>query len=92
MSWIPIGYRVVAALAAPCFVYLAIGGANPECVMTVANGPDMSRADAIGSVPGPTQRVPCPPSFLGRWKQWIVSVVPEGAHVEVRGYPCSGGT
>ena len=85
--------RVLAApaLGAACFVYLVLGGANPECAMTVANGPG-GRDYQIGSVPAPAQRVACPPSFLGHWKGWVVSTVPKGTRVEVHGYPCFGGT
>ena len=81
----------VPAMAVPCFVYLVLGGANPECAMTVANGPG-GRDYQIGSVPAPAQRVPCPPAFLGQWNGMVVSTVPEGARVEVHGFPCFGGT
>ena len=80
------------AIVVPCFVYLVLGGANPECVMTVANGPSMGKDGEIGAVPGPVQRVPCPPAFLGQWNGRMVSTVPEGTHLEVHGYPCFGGT
>ncbi len=79
------------AIAVPCCVYLVLGGANPECAMTVANGPG-GRDYQIGSVPAPAQRVPCPPAFLGQWNGMVVSTVPEGARVEVHGFPCFGGT
>jgi len=86
-----IRFLAAPALGAACFVYLVLGGANPECAMTVANGPAMGRDYQIGSVPAPAQRVPCPPAFLGRWKGWVVSTVPEGTRVEVHGFPCFGG-
>ena len=81
--------RVAApAIALPCFIWMVLGGANPECVMTVASGPEMGMGYEIGGVPSPAVRAPCPTSFLGRWKNYIVSVVPEGTHVGVHGYPC----
>lgn len=86
--------RFVAApaAAAACFVYLVLGGANPECVMTVAEGPVMGKGYEIGGVPPPVQRVPCPPAFLGRWNGYVVSTVPDGTSVEVQGFPCFSGT
>lgn len=85
--------RLLAAPAAAvvCFVYLVLGGADPECAMTVANGPS-GRDYQIGTVPPPAQIVPCPPMFLGNWQGYVVSTVPEGTRVEVRGYPCFPGT
>ena len=83
--------RLLAAPALACFVYLVLGGANPECAMTVANGPG-GRDYQIGTVPAPAQVVPCPPAFLRSWKGYVVSTVPEGTRVEVRGYPCFPGT
>lgn len=89
-------FRIARLLAAPvpmapCFVYLVMGGVNPECAMTVANGPE-GRDYQIGSVPAPATRVPCPPAYFGQWNGKVVSVVPEGTRVEVHGYPCFGGT
>ena len=81
---------VAPAIAIACFVYLVLGGADPECVMTVASGPSMGRDYQIGSVPAPARRVPCPPSFLGQWKNQVVSTVPEGTKIEVHGFPCGG--
>lgn len=77
------------------FVYLVLGGANPECAMTIADG--LARGSSqIGAVPAPASRVPCPGAFLGRLATgggagMIVSMVPEGARM-VHGYPCFGGT
>ena len=88
---------IAAAAAALCFVYLVQGGANPECAMTVADGPARGSSQ-IGAVPAPATRVPCPTSFLGRFAPAgggpgiVVSTVPDGTHVEVHGYPCFGGT
>jgi hypothetical protein len=75
-------------IALPCFIYLVLGGANPECAMTVASGPEMGMGYAIGGVPSPAERAPCPPTFLGRWKNFVVSTVPAGTHIEVHGAPC----
>lgn len=85
--------RVLAAPAAGalCFVYLVLGGPNPECVMSVADGPSRGSSQ-IGAVPAPAARVPCPTSFLGQWGGRLVSVVPQGTSVEVHGYPCAGGS
>ena len=79
------------ATAAACLVYLVLGGANPECVMTVANGPVMGKGYEIGGIPPPVQRVPCPPAFLATWKGFVVNAVPEGTSVEVHGFPCAAG-
>jgi hypothetical protein len=88
---------LAAALTAACFVYLVQGGANPECAMTVADGPARGSSQ-IGAVPAPATPVPCPAAFLGRFASAgsgpgiIVSTVPDGTRVEVHGYPCFGGT
>ena len=85
--------RLLAAqvVAVACFVYLVLGGANPECVMSVANGPVMGKGYEIGGVPPPVQRVPCPPAFLARWNGYVVNAVPDGTSVEVHGFPCAPG-
>jgi hypothetical protein len=88
--------RAVAppAIAGFCFLYLVLGGANPECVMTDANGPARGSSQ-IGAVPAPAVRAPCPDTFLQRMAGaagLIVSAVPEGTRAEVHGYPCVGGS
>jgi hypothetical protein len=85
--------RLLAAPAAglACFLYLLLGGANPLCVMTVASGPVMGKGYAIGGIPPPVQRVPCPPAFLARWNGYVVNAVPEGTNVEFHGLPCAPG-
>ena len=94
-----ISTRAVSApiLTSFCVLYLVLGGANPLCTMTVADGPSEGSSQ-IGAVPAPATRVPCPGVFLGRMAasngepRPIVSVVPEGTSIEVRGYPCIGGS